>query len=142
MTALLSTIFATAILLWSLAADSNEVAVRHLVGLDYPPIAAQAQLEGTVVLKCILGRDGRVQSTEVRSGHPVLSQAARENASKWIFRMPFNVRPETRVFTLRYNFRLEGVCRAPNCTSSFSFDIPDSITVVTQARLWNPAGKR
>jgi len=128
-----------AALLWTLAAGSEETTVRRLVGLEYPPIAAQAQIQGKVVLTCVLGSDGRVRSTEVRSGQPVLSEAARANASKWTFHVPAGVRPEARFFTLTYDFRLEGICHAPNCTSSFSFETPDSVTVVTQARHWNPA---
>ena len=130
------------LLLSTLASCAEEIAMRHLVGLEYPPIAAQAQIQGRVVVKCTLRADGRVQSTEVLTGHPVLSKAARENASKWTFRRPEGPRPEPVVVTLTYAFRLEGVCDAPNCTSMFSFDAPDSVTVVTQARHWNPTVPR
>lgn len=121
------------------ARGGEETSVKHLVALDYPPIAAQAQIQGEVVLKCTVNDDGQVKNAEVVSGHPVLAKDARENAAKWAFSPAAGSRGESRVFTLIYRFQLEGVCFAPNCTSSFSFDYPNQATVVTQARHWTPS---
>jgi TonB family protein len=126
-------------LLSASAWGGEETSVKHLVALDYPPLAAQAQIQGEVVVKCAINDDGRVKNAEVVSGHPVLAKDARENAAKWAFNPATGSGGESRVFTLIYRFRLEGVCFAPNCTSSFSFDYPNQATVITQARHWTPS---
>lgn len=139
MAASTNTVLSALILVWMMGAGSEEIAVKHLVGLEYPPVAAQAQIQGRVVVECMLTAEGRVDSAQVRSGHPVLSRAARANAATWVFRIPAGLAPEARVFVLTYDFRLEGICQAPSCTSHFSFDSPAAVTVVTQARHWNPS---
>jgi protein TonB len=40
-------------------------------------------LEGTVVLRAVIGRDGMVRSVEVVTGHPMLAKAAREAVLEW-----------------------------------------------------------
>jgi periplasmic protein TonB len=52
----------------------------------YPPLALQAQLEGTVRLHAIVGRDGAVKALEVISGHPILAWAARAAVVEWRYR--------------------------------------------------------
>lgn len=119
----------------------EETSVRHLVALDYPPLAAQAQIQGEVVVKCTIDDDGRVKNTEVVSGHPVLAKDARENAAKWAFSPTTGSRDESRVFALIYRFRLEGVCFT-KCPSSFSFDYPNQATVVAPAPHLTPSASR
>ncbi len=119
--------------------SADQLSVKRLVGLEYPAIAAQAQIQGDVILQCVIGDDGRVQSFEMTSGPPVLTEAARDNALKWGFHVPKGLGGEARVFRLTYGFRLEGTCVAPTCTSEFSFEYPDRVTVSTQTRHWMPA---
>lgn len=140
--ALRSWVVVAAFLLSTPAQGGEETSVKHLVALDYPRLAASARIQGDVVLKCMLNDDGQVKNTEVVSGHPVLAKDARENAAKWAFSPTTGSRDESRVFALIYRFRLEGVCFAPNCTSSFSFDSPNQATVITQARHWTPSASR
>jgi TonB family protein len=140
--ALRSWVVVVVFLLSALACGGEETSVKRLVALDYPPIAAQARIQGEVVVRCTVNDDGDVQGTVVMSGHAVLSKVARENAAKWAFSPATASRGESRGFTLIYRFRLEGVCFAPNCTSSFYFEYPNRATVVTQARHWTPAAAR
>jgi TonB family protein len=142
MTSLARRVLTAAVLCWSQPAGADEITIAHLAGLDYPPIAAQAQIRGKVVLRCLLRNDGRVASVEVVSGHPVLSEAASRNASRWVFRVPARFEGKDPKFTLTYDFKLMGTCRAPNCASDFTFDSPDTVTVTTQARSWNPSSNR
>lgn len=114
------------------------ITVQHLEDLEYPPIAAQAQIEGKVEVECVLDADGRVEGVEARSGHPILAGAARENAARWTFRIPGGMDAGSKRFVLVYNFRLEGVCHAPHCRRRFMFDSPNTVTVIGQARHWNP----
>jgi len=51
----------------------------RMVSPDYPSVARAAQLEGDVVLRAIVSRDGKVSDVEVlQPVHPVLDEAARK----------------------------------------------------------------
>lgn len=52
----------------------------------YPPIAMAARVQGTVVLKAIIGKNGRVLSLNVISGPAMLQQAALDAVKKWTYR--------------------------------------------------------
>lgn len=52
----------------------------------YPHIAAISGIQGQVKLHAIIGRDGRVQSLNVISGHPLLAHAALEAVEQWRYR--------------------------------------------------------
>jgi len=52
----------------------------------YPVLARQIHLEGTVLIRAIIARDGTVQSAEVLNGHPWLAQAARDAILRWQYR--------------------------------------------------------
>jgi len=52
----------------------------------YPPLAMQARIQGTVVLKVIINRDGEVQDISLFSGHPLLAPAAIEAVKQWKYR--------------------------------------------------------
>jgi TonB family protein len=60
---------------------------RHLPA-KYPDQALKNSWEGTVVLRIVVGGDGRPSSVELAesSGHGVLDDAAKECAGKWTFR--------------------------------------------------------
>ena len=50
----------------------------------YPPLAGQARIQGIVVLS--VSTDGQqVSAVNVRSGHPLLASAAKENVATWRF---------------------------------------------------------
>lgn len=134
-------IVATLFLVCGARAEMDEFTVEHLEGLEYPPLAAQARIEGEVSLSCILTDNGRVQKVEVLSGQPLLARTARDNASNWRFKPSTISRGTPHAFTLIYRFRLTGTCFAPTCKSDFSFDYPNMVTVMTQARHWNPAAR-
>jgi TonB family protein len=53
--------------------------------MDYPLLAAQAGIEGTVRLKLRLTADGRVERADLISGNAILGQAAEINALSWKF---------------------------------------------------------
>ncbi|HEV2313861.1 MAG TPA: TonB family protein [Candidatus Acidoferrales bacterium] len=52
----------------------------------YPQIAINAGISGTVELRAIIGRDGRVRSVEVLSGSALLAPAAEEAVWRWRYR--------------------------------------------------------
>jgi protein TonB len=53
---------------------------------NYPPLARQARIQGTVVLHAIIDKEGKVAQLEVISGHPLLVQAAMEAVKQWRYK--------------------------------------------------------
>jgi TonB family protein len=67
---------------------AGEVQARKLVSkVDpvYPPAAEKAQIQGTVKLRAIIGKDGHVLSTQLVSGPETLVTAAQEAVRKWSY---------------------------------------------------------
>jgi protein TonB len=60
----------------------------------YPRIAAISGIQGQVKLHAIIARDGRIQSLNVISGHPLLAHAALEAVEQWRYR-PYVLNGET-----------------------------------------------
>jgi protein TonB len=58
----------------------------HRVQPVYPPIAKQIRVQGAVVLRAIIGRDGTIQELRVVSGHPLLARAASDAVGQWRYR--------------------------------------------------------
>jgi len=52
----------------------------------YPDMARQAEVEGTVLLRCLVGKDGKVADAIVTEGHPMLNDAAVAAAKKATFK--------------------------------------------------------
>jgi protein TonB len=79
----------------------------HRVEPQYPAIAQQIRLQGTVLLKAFIGADGTIQQVQVISGPGILANAARAAVSQWRYRpyylngIPIPVETEITVnFTL------------------------------------------
>jgi len=72
---------------FSLAQDESiahrEVVVQ--VAPTYPELALRTNLHGAVRLIVLVGSDGRVKTTEIVGGNPVLAQAAVDAVHKWKF---------------------------------------------------------
>ena len=60
---------------------------QHLMP-DYPRRALQRNIQGTVVLKALVAKDGRVKKVEFVSGPPMLASAVLEAVRGWHYR-PF-----------------------------------------------------
>jgi protein TonB len=52
----------------------------------YPEEARSTRISGTVRLHVIIGREGRMKSLEIISGHPLLQQAALDAVRQWTYR--------------------------------------------------------
>jgi len=52
----------------------------------YPRIAKDARIQGDVVLRAMLSKDGKIEGLQVVSGHPLLAPAAVSAVSQWRFR--------------------------------------------------------
>jgi len=75
---------------------------------EYPALAKQAGIQGTVSLSVIVGKDGKVQDIKVISGHPLLVQAALDAVKNWVYRPTLlNGDPVEVSTTIDVNFTLQ-----------------------------------
>jgi TonB family protein len=80
----------------------------RMVSPDYPSVARAADLEGDVVLRAIVGPDGKVRDVEVlQAVHPVLDEAARKAVLRYEYRPGRrNGIAESAVVRITVSFRL------------------------------------
>jgi len=64
-------------------ADVQQQKLLTRVTPDYPDVARQAGVEGTVTMRVEIGTDGTVQDIEPISGPPLLERAAEEAVAQW-----------------------------------------------------------
>ena len=83
--------------------DRPEAARKVLskVAPSYPELARRTNLHGVVKLVVVVAPDGKVTSTEVVGGNPVLVQAAVEAVRKWKYEPA--PQPTHRVVELRFD---------------------------------------
>ncbi|MDE3180792.1 MAG: M56 family metallopeptidase [Acidobacteriota bacterium] len=84
--------------------------INH-VFVVYPPLARVARLQGNVVLRITVDKDGTVSNTDVLSGHPLLIKAALEAVREWKFSPPANAPVTTNV---TFTFRVPPPARVPS----------------------------
>jgi len=53
---------------------------------QYPSLARQARIQGSVVLQAVISREGMIEKLQVLSGHPMLVQAAIDAVRQWRYR--------------------------------------------------------
>ncbi len=81
--------------------------LQHKVEPQYPPAARAARIQGSVVLKAVIGKDGRVDDLQVVSGHPMLAQAALGAVKQWRYKPYYlNGQPVAIDTTITVNFTL------------------------------------
>ena len=85
----------------------QELNLIRKVDPEYPPLASQARIQGTVRFTAIIGRDGHVQNLQLVSGHPLLVEAARKAVEQWEYRPTLlNGSPVEVVTLIAVNFTL------------------------------------
>jgi len=52
---------------------------------DYPPIARQLKVEGTVELEALIGENGKVEKVNIVSGNAMLTRAGADALKQWKF---------------------------------------------------------
>jgi protein TonB len=53
---------------------------------NYPALAKQARVEGTVRMEAVIGKDGHIKNLTVVSGNPLLISAALNAVKQWVYR--------------------------------------------------------
>jgi TonB family protein len=99
----------------------------------YPPLARKARIQGTVVLKAVINKDGSIESLTVVTGHPFLAPAAIDAVKQWQYRPyllnGYPVEVDTEILV---NFSLSAKDPPPSSTSttpnSQTGDVAGSVT--------------
>jgi len=52
----------------------------------YPPLARQARIQGQVVLRAMISREGAIENLQILTGHPLLAPAAVDAVRQWRYR--------------------------------------------------------
>lgn len=81
----------------------------HQVKPTYPAAARAAHIQGAVVLRAVIGKDGGVKQVQVLSGPPMLASAAESAVKQWRYK-PYvlNGQPVEVDTTINVNFTMEG----------------------------------
>ena len=92
-----------------LSPEAAQALLVKKVPPEYPPLARQARIQGTVILKIVISKDGDVRDVQLFSGHPMLAPAAIEAVKQWKYQ-PYTEGGESVEVsaTVRVNFSLAG----------------------------------
>jgi protein TonB len=81
--------------------------IVHQVTPVYPPLARQARISGIVRLEAVISRSGLIESLQVMSGHPLLTQAALDAVRQWVYQPTLlNTVPVEVLTQIDVNFKL------------------------------------
>ena len=76
---------------------------------QYPPLARQARVQGVVLLRAMISREGRIEHLQAVSGHPMLVQSAINAVLQWRYRPYYlNNEPVEVETQVTVNFTLSG----------------------------------
>jgi len=109
------------------------VSAKRIVGMEYPPFARMAVLQGKVELAAAISPDGTVKSIRVLSGPGPLASPAKETLSEWLFLGCGSQASECEVRFV-FTFVLSGACTpGARCPTEFQVDLPDKVLVKAAA---------
>jgi protein TonB len=75
---------------------------------QYPPLARQARIQGTVRFTAIIGIDGKIQNLTLVTGHPLLVPSAQQAVKQWVYQPTLlNGEPVEVVTQIDVNFTLQ-----------------------------------
>jgi len=81
--------------------------IVHQVTPVYPPLARQTHTSGIVRLEAVISRSGTIESLQVMSGHPLLTQAALDAVRQWVYQPTLLNNVPVEVLTqIDVNFKL------------------------------------
>jgi periplasmic protein TonB len=89
--------------------ESMEGSLIHRVQPEYPPLAKQARIQGTVLLHAVIDREGKIENLQVLGGHPLLVKAALKAVQQWRYRPYYlNGQPVEVETEITVHFMLSG----------------------------------
>jgi TonB family protein len=81
---------------------------------EYPALAKQARIQGTVRFTVVIGKDGTVQNITLVSGHPLLVPPAQDAVRQWVYQPTLlNGSPVDVITTVDVNFTLSDMPAPP-----------------------------
>jgi protein TonB len=87
----------------------SEGLLLHKVTPNYPPLARQARIQGSVILAAVISKTGTIENLHLQSGHPMLAPAAIEAVKQWKYKPYFlNGEPVEVETVITVNFTLAG----------------------------------
>jgi TonB family protein len=106
--------------------------VQRLTAADYPLLAQQARIQGSVELRCDVAGSGEVLECKAISGHPLLQRSAIANAIRWRFRKQSTDGTANNQIALLYEFAFAGAPVRTRPKVEFSFEFPSLVRVVSE----------
>lgn len=126
------TLLVALILMACAAKAQNGWIVARLSAPDYPLLAQEARIAGTVKLMCSTTARGQISHCDARSGHLLLRTAAVQNAMTWRWRRNPEVMSHGSKLILFYEFKLVGPGVRGRPKVEFAFEEPNLIRVVSE----------
>ena len=83
--------------------DESKRKVKTRVTPVYPELARRMNVAGKVKIEVVISPDGRVKTTRVVGGHPLLVQACQDAVKEW----KFAAAPEETTQIVEFEFRAE-----------------------------------
>lgn len=91
------------------SSGASQALLIHEVPPQYPDLARQAHIQGTVVFQAVIGKDGTVRHLQVLSGPPMLIGAATDAVRKWRYKPSYlNGEPLEADTQIKVRFTLAG----------------------------------
>ena len=84
--------------------DEGKRKVKSKVSPAYPELAKRMNVSGKVKIEVVITPDGRVKSTRVIGGHPLLVQACQDAVKEW----KFAAAPEETTQIVEFEFSAAG----------------------------------
>ena len=84
--------------------DEGKRKVKSKVAPAYPELAKRMSVSGKVKIEVVITPDGRVKSTRVIGGHPLLVQACQDAVKEW----KFAPAPEESTQIVEFEFSASG----------------------------------
>lgn len=94
-------IFSTVSFAQSGSTDESKRKVKTKVSPIYPELARRMNVAGKVKIEVVISPDGRVKTTRVVGGHPLLVQACQDAVKEW----KFAPAPEETTQIVEFEFR-------------------------------------
>jgi hypothetical protein len=109
----------------------------------YPALAKTARVSQRVIIEATISGEGKVISTKIIQGHPLLNKAAEESAKTWVYSKLEN-NPKNRIANIIFSYALMPENSKDNeVLASFifpnEFDIKDRMPTLIQSPNIDPA---
>ena len=115
--------------------SAQEISPTRIVGMEFPPLAISARVQGAFKIKCSVSPDGKVRSAEIvdtvsRPVRDILGKAAQDNVLQWAF-SSIKADQSERSVVIFYRFELI-VNHDPAGESRFVYESPGQVIVTAE----------